>query len=66
MTIRELCDQVTIQGFVRVQRITDNGIEILYKGEYLDCNVGRFDDKEITYIFPLTVDGMNGICIEVE
>lgn len=66
MTIRELCDQVTIQGFVRVQEIVDDGIKILYKGKYLDCNVGLFDDKEITYIFPLTADGMNGICIEVE
>lgn len=64
-TIRELCDQITIQGFVEVCRI-DNVTgkrETLYTSEDGFCGDLDLFDREILYMFG---EGEQGITFEIE
>lgn len=66
MTIRDLLDQVELQGKVEVQELTDNGNVFYYRGsaEYLKQKENCLD-REITYIYPIYSEGST-ICIEIK
>lgn len=67
MTIRDLLDQVELQGKIKVQEVTDCGVDEHYCGCSRDLSKKvNFLDREITYIFPTIVIDRPGICIEIK
>jgi hypothetical protein len=66
MTLRDLLENVTVQGCVRIQSCGSGyKASIYYDGNADDIwkKIEEYGDKELTYIFPLDGDR---ICIEVE
>ncbi len=68
MTLRDLLDQVELQGPVSLLEITDNGSKILYEGYgcYLSKKAKVYLDREITYIYPSYQDLGAGVVIEIK
>lgn len=68
MTLRDLLDQVELQGPVSLLEITDNGNRILYEGYgcYLSKKAKVYLDREITYIYPSYQDLGAGVVIEIK
>ena len=68
MTLRDLLENVTIQGCVTIQSC-GSGYKptIYYDGDADNIwkKIEEYGDKELTYIFPYPA-GCNGIFIEVE
>jgi hypothetical protein len=68
MTLRELMDDVRVQGTIKVQTYEDDYPTIYYEGE-VDCAVPKrlrkYLDREIIYLFPYNSLYGCGICIEL-
>ncbi len=68
MTLRDLLDQVELQGPVSLLEITDNGSKILYEG--YGCCLSKkakvYLDREITYIYPSYQDLGADVVIEIK
>lgn len=67
MTIRDLLDQVELQGKIRVKEVTDEGTCLHYCGcvENLSQRA-KCLDREITYIYPGYIANKHEICIEIK
>lgn len=68
MTLRDLLDQVELQGPVSLLENTDNGNKILCEG-YGDCLSKKakvYLDREIAYIYPSYQDLGDGVGIEIK
>lgn len=68
MTLRDLLDQVELQGPVSLLEITDNGSKILHEGYgyCLSKKAKVYLDREITYIYPSYQDPGAGVVIEIK
>ena len=68
MTIRDLLDQVEIQGPVSVLENVEDVNKILYEGYgcYLSKKAKVYLDREITYIYPSYQDLGAGVVIEIK
>ena len=67
MTIRDLLDQVEIQGPVSVLENVEDVNKILYEG-YGCCLINKakaYLDREITYIYPGNSE-FGSVCIEIK
>ena len=67
MTLRELLDQVKLQGKIRIQEITDDETILHYCGCVERLNTqAKLLDREIAYIYPSYVADRREICIEIK
>lgn len=68
MTIRDLLNQMTIEGWIKVQCWENSDYpEIYYEGYYIKDLPDKYKDRKVQYIFPYnTSPSEAAICIELE
>lgn len=66
MTLRDLLDQVELQGPVSLLENTDNGSKILWEGYGCCLSTKAYLDREIAYIYPSYQDLGAGVGIEIK
>lgn len=68
MTINDLLENVTLQGFIKIQNFEGDEPTIYYEGDAKDIkrNMEDYMDRKITYIFPYNTGYFGAICVEIE
>ena len=66
MTIRDLLDQVNIEGAVQIKETRDDDIVVVYETDDIrfedNRKLKRYLDREITYMY---VNSIPTLCIEI-
>lgn len=67
MTIRDLLDQVNIEGAVQIKETRDDDIVVVYETDDIrfedNRKIKRYLNREITYMY---VNSMPTLCIEIK